>query len=167
MIRALKISIISYYFILFYLFNLYDGVANLEIWFITLGIEFIYLLVIIYFIIKNKLLYPSIFMKIIIFTVFLFLYFMIEQSIIKIELYGVGGGVWIRYHIYEQFDYALQWYEVLFWNFVFSLHYPVYIFIFFKPFVNHLDKSIKKIKAKKLEKLMSIKSVVDNRINKK
>jgi hypothetical protein len=37
-------------------------------------------------------------------------------------------------------------YENLLLTFLSSLYYPLYIFIFFKPFVNHLDKSIKKIK---------------------
>jgi hypothetical protein len=64
-------------------------------------------------------------------------------------MYSIGGsGGWIRIHIYEDILYQFQWYEVLFWNFIFSLHYPLYIFIFFKPFVNHIDKSIRKIKER-------------------
>jgi hypothetical protein len=43
----------------------------------------------------------------------------------------------------------LSWEEKLYWKFIFSLHYPIYIYIFFKPFVNHLDKSIRKIKEEK------------------
>lgn len=64
-----------------------------------------------------------------------------------IVLYGFldDGGI-IR-NIIGVNKYTFSWYEVLFWNFIFSLHYPIYIFIFIKPFVNHLDRSIKEYKS--------------------
>jgi hypothetical protein len=96
---------------------------------------------------KNNILYLSIAIRIVFFAIFLLLYFFIEVFLINSYLYSIGdSGGWLRHHIYYDIDYIFQWYEVLFWNFIFSLHYPLYIFIFFKPFVNHLDKSIKKIK---------------------
>ena len=96
--------------------------------------------------------YKSIFLKIVIFILFLIIYFFTEQLLITLSMYSIGNsGGWIRNNIYEDINYVFQWYEVLFWNFIFSLHYPIYIFIFFKPFVNHLDKSIGKIKNKENE----------------
>jgi len=107
---------------------------------------------VIYILYKNKLLYVSISTKIIIFTIFLIIYFFIEQLIIHLTIFNIGDSDgWIRNNIYENINYQFKWYEVLFWNFIFSLHYPIYIFIFFKPFVNYLDKSIRKIKEKTIK----------------
>ena len=104
---------------------------------------------VIYIFKKYQVLYATIFIKIIIFTIFLIIYFFIESLIIHLTIFNIGdSGGWIRNNIYENINYQFKWYEVLYWNFIFSLHYPIYIFIFFKPFVNHLDKSIRKIKDK-------------------
>ena len=144
------------FLLFFYIWQLLSGVMNNinnnmieNVFHILHLIAFIYLLIMIFIFIfkKDNILYPSIFIKIIIFISLFLLYFIIEQTIIKLSLYSIGdSGGWLRHHIYNDIDYIFQWYEVLFWNFIFSLHYPLYIFIFFKPFVNHLDKSIKKIK---------------------
>ena len=110
---------------------------------------FLILLIWMSFIVLKQTVSSFIVVKIILFTTFILVYFYIEQLLITLTMYSIGGsGGWIRHHVYEQIDYVFKWYEVLFWNFIFSLHYPVYIFIFFKPFVNHLDKSIKKIQKK-------------------
>ncbi len=102
------------------------------------------LIYILIMLVKANYISMFIFIKIIIFTLFLIVYFFIEQALFTLSMYSIGGtGGFTRNNIYEQFDHMLQWYEVLFWNFIFSLHYPAYIFIFLKPFVNHLDKSIK------------------------
>lgn len=78
---------------------------------------------------------------------FLIMYFWITIMVAYIVLYGFldDGGI-IR-NIIGVNKYIFSWYEVLFWNFIFSLHYPIYIFIFIKPFVNHLDRSIKEYKS--------------------
>jgi len=101
----------------------------------------------VYLLKKYNILYKTIVFKIIIFTLMLLVYFSIEQSLITIIMYDIGGsGGYIRNFIYHNYSYQFKWYEILFWNFIFSLHYPIYIFIFIKPFINHLDKSIKKLK---------------------
>jgi len=131
---------------------LWSGVATLEIWNGTVILEVIVLIKILYEFIINKFLYPLIFFKILLITSFMTLYFWLEQSLFKLSLYSIGGsGGWLRNEIYNDVHYVFQWYEVLFWNFIFSLHYPVYIYLFFKPFVNHLDKSIRKIQKEKEE----------------
>ena len=48
---------------------------------------------------------------------------------------------WLNYFPCENLYYCF--YKL----FIFSLHYPIYIFIFIKPFVNHLDRSIKEYKS--------------------
>lgn len=107
---------------------------------------------IIFLFFKQKILYIRVIIKIIIFIILIIFYFIIEQNLIKLFIYSIGNsGGWIRDHMYEDISHIFKWYEVLFWNFIFSLHYPIYIFIFFKPFVNHLDKSIGKIKNKENE----------------
>lgn len=108
------------------------------------------LIYIFYIFIKNKIFYLPILAKITIVTILLLGYFLIENLLLTITIYSIGdSGGWVRNHIYEDINYQFQWYEVLFWNFIFSLHYPIYIFIFFKPFVNHLDQSIQNIREQK------------------
>lgn len=122
--------------------NIMDGYENI-IYYIIVSL-YMYVLYLLY---KYKFLYSSILIKLVIFTIFFIIYFFIEQLIIHLTIFNIGdSGGWIRNNIYEDIDYQFQWYEVLFWNFIFSLYYPLYIFIFIKPFVNHLDKSIRKIK---------------------
>ena len=83
-----------------------------------------------------------------------FFLFTIVQLFISLTMYSIGdsGGI-IRIQVYGDVTYQLNWYEEQFWNFIYSLHYPVYIFIFIKPFVNHLDKSIIKINILKDKKI--------------
>ncbi|MDB4257423.1 hypothetical protein N9818_01090 [Arcobacteraceae bacterium] len=155
----LKNYFILFYFVEFYIYSLFNfwsnEYANIQLGFFwyVLNINylffFIVLIGVVVFMIKNKLLYIA--LKILIFNILMLLYFIyIEQLLIKLSMYSIGSyGGWIRNNIYEDIEYVFQWYEVLFWNFIFSLHYPLYIFIFFKPFVNHLDNSIRKIQEKR------------------
>lgn len=101
----------------------------------------VYFLFFLYLLKRKQLLSFIVFKKIIIFTTFLTFYFFIEQASIKIILYGVGGGGNIRHFILEDTFHIFTWQEVLYWNFIYSLYYPIYIFIFILPFVNHLSKS--------------------------
>ena len=116
-------------------------------------IFFLFLLYFIYIIcllIKTRILYPSIIIKLLLFTIFITMYFIVEINFLKLYMYSIGGsGGYIRNNIYDDIDHIFTVSEVLYWNFIFSLHYPIYIFIFIKPFVNHLDKSIKKIRKSK------------------
>lgn len=72
----------------------------------------------------------SISIKIVFVSIGLFLY-----SCIVLFIY------WLNYFPCENLYYCF--YKL----FIFSLHYPIYIFIFIKPFVNHLDRSIKEYKS--------------------
>ena len=154
MSKILKIYFIISLWSFFYFIVLFNNVEiNINILnFIIHKVHIINLIIIVIIIgilLKNRILYFSVFIKIVIFISLFMFYFIFEQIIIKISIYSIGdSGGWIRHNIYEDINYIFQWYEVLFWNFIFSLHYPIYIFIFFKPFVNHLDKSIRKIKDK-------------------
>jgi hypothetical protein len=155
MTKQLKVDFILFYFILFYFISLLDGIHEYsfilkQVYNFLILSNLIFLFYIIRKCVKKQIIYPSVMMKFFIFMVFLVCYFIIEQLFIKLSMYSIGGsGGWIRNNIYEDIHYIFQWYEVLLWNFIFSLHYPIYIYIFFKPFVNHLDKSIKKIQLDK------------------
>ncbi|GEM_PF-3937946 len=157
---CLKIKLIGIYFIFVYIISLllYMNVEHLTEYNKLTNIIFecsfiVFVIGIIYIVVKNKIFYSSIIIKIVFFTVIIMIYFIIEQSIIKLMMYGIGGtGGVIRNTIYNNFEYLLSWKEVLFWNFIYSLHYPIYIFIFFKPFVNHLDKSIREIREEQESK---------------
>ena len=171
--KKLKIYFILFYFTLFYFIFMLDEMyrysENIKLFLnIFILLEIIVLVWLGYLLKKNKVLYLSIIIRIILFTSFLLFYFMIEQGILKIVIYGIGdsGGL-IRHNFIKDSFHQFKWSEILYWNFIFSLHYPIYIFIFFKPFVNHLDKSIRKIKGKKLKNLKLIKTVIDNRPSKK
>lgn len=140
----------------FYFIRLFDRVSinadyNFFINILFLAYMVISLIYIFFIFIKNKIFYLPILAKITLVTILLLGYFFIENLLLTITIYSIGdSGGWVRNHIYEDINYQFQWYEVLFWNFIFSLHYPIYIFIFFKPFVNHLDESIRKIREKKV-----------------
>jgi hypothetical protein len=146
----IRLNFIISLFMFFYSIQLLDNI-DIEnyifdnVSFILFFYFFIFLFFYFFIYIKSYFL----FIQVIIFVVLFACYFIIEQTILKVFMYSIGGsGGWIRIHIYEDILYQFQWYEVLFWNFIFSLHYPLYIFIFFKPFVNHIDKSIRKIKER-------------------
>ena len=150
--RLKKIFTIIYFFIIYSHFYTMGFLSNnvLSKYNIFLSIfSFSCWVYIIFLFKKYNILYKIIVFKIIVFTFMLAIYFSIEQSLITIVMYNIGGsGGYIRNFIYHDYSYQFKWYEILFWNFIFSLHYPVYIFIFIKPFINHIDKSIKKIKLK-------------------
>jgi len=156
MSKSLRIQLVTFFFISIYLFSLlpivqdnYNNNFNIIAENFYYFIIFIYGVYIIYKLYEANNLYTSIVLKILIFSSFCFIYFIAEYMLIKFTLYSIGGtGGYIRDNIYEQIDYIFSWYEVLFWNFIFSLYYPIYIFIFIRPFVNHLSKSINDIKNK-------------------
>ena len=152
MSKNLKNIVIWFIFISLYGISIFTTLTrNEKIYILFNNILFIWIVFVllggglIIYIIMKKSQSMIIFIKIIVFILILSIYFFIEHSLLKLFLYGIGGdngGIGIDHK-------SISGYEVLFWNFVFSLHYPIYIFIFFKPFVNHLDKSIRKIKEDK------------------
>lgn len=148
-ILLIFISVYLNFYIIGFAFGLKNNILNSYDYLFFL-FYFLCFLDILYILKKYQILCTNIFLKIIIFTVFLIIYFFIEQLIIHLTIFNIGySDGWIRNNIYENIDYQFTWFEVLYWNFIFSIHYPLYIFIFFKPFVNHLDKSIRKIKNSK------------------
>ncbi|PSM51621.1 putative membrane protein [Campylobacter blaseri] len=98
--------------------------------------------VLIFLIIQKSINFTT-FVLLAIFSVVLFVYNFFESLLIASSLYDIdGNGGFIRESILNDTNYDFAWYEVLFWNFIFSLHYPMYIEFVFKPFVNFLDKII-------------------------
>lgn len=73
----------------------------------------------------------------------LILYLWMTTIFSYVLMYGVfnEGGV-IRNIFYQNRYYQFDWYEVLFWNCIFSLHYPLYLFYIIKPFINHIDNRL-------------------------
>ena len=156
MSKGLKYYIISYYLLFFYIYFYMVGFTFSKSYSLpfdgTILVSFyISNFILILFILKKRyVLNISMFIKILFFTIFLKIYFFIESLVIQLYMYSIGGsGGYIRNNIYDDIDHIFTVSEVLYWNFIFSLHYPIYIFIFIKPFVNHLDKSIKKIRKSK------------------
>ncbi len=147
MSKALRINLIVFYFWFFYYFSLtYMMVIGWSYELIVFSLWLLQALYIIYLFIKQKLFYISITIKIIIFTILIVMYFMFDIAVLKTILYGFSSVARVYYD--GDMHVLNHWYEILYWNFIYSLHYPIYIFIFIKPFVNHLDKSIKKLKQK-------------------
>lgn len=157
MSNIIKKGLIFSYFFIFYSFTLFsfaylngenNGEINtllLEVFLFISSVFYIYILIKI-----RNFLFISIIIKLIIFSLIILMYFIIEQGIIKLLMYGLPDtSNIIDQHFYKGFPRNTTWYQVIFWNFLFSLHYPIYLFIFFKPFVNHLDKSIKRIQEEK------------------
>jgi hypothetical protein len=71
---------------------------------------------------------------------------------VGVFLCGLDGIGYLQRNGIVDYNYAcyeFTFFENLLFHFVSSIYYPIYIFIFFKPFVNHLDKSIQKIKEEK------------------
>ncbi len=92
-------------------------------------------------------------LKILAFTFFMVNFVVFERTIVDNFLCGVDSyahgylykiGIVKDYYICSDFVF----YDKLIKNFISSLYYPIYIFIFIKPFVNHLSNSIDKIKKK-------------------
>ncbi len=147
MSKVLRINLIVFYFWFFYFISLSFNIKEIQSTIGLLSVLCLYVthaIYIIYLLIKQKLLYISIAIKIIIFTILIVMYFMFDIAVLKIILYSFNDN---PPRIYYDGDLHVlnNWYEILYWNFIYSLHYPIYIFIFIKPFVNHLDKSIKKL----------------------
>lgn len=135
--------------IFIYLTSLYVyimiGYLYFLIFFILFHICFFYI-----FYTKNALTF-SIILKSIFFGVFIFYFTIFDSLIVGIFLCGMDGMGYLQRSGIVDFNYACYKFtlqETLLLDFVSSLHYPIYIFIFFKPFVNHLDESIRKIREK-------------------
>lgn len=156
--KTIKNRLIFSYFFIFYSFALFSSSYSTDGKINTLLLEVFLFISIAFYIgtlIKiRKCLSIYIIIKLIIFSLIILMYFIIEQGIIKLLMYGLPDtSNIIDQHFYKGFPRNTTWYQVIFWNFLFSLHYPIYIFIFLKPFVNHLDKSIKRMEEKENNKL--------------
>ncbi len=87
--------------------------------------------------------------KLFLFLIFLFFFVIFDRLVVGIFLCGMDGVGYLQRSGILEYDHNCSnftFYEHLLFTFLSSLHYPIYIFIFFKPFVNHLEKSIKNIK---------------------
>ncbi len=140
--NSLKKNLIFVYFISLYIFVLI-GYIYFVIFLILFNLYYFYILY------KKNTLIFIIILKSILFGLFLFYFIIFDKLITGIFLCGMDGiGYLQRSGIVDYPCFKFSSYEELLLNFFSSLYYPIYIFIFFKPFVNHLDKSIKKIRDK-------------------
>lgn len=101
---------------------------------------------------KNNKIIFSLVLKSILFGIFIFYFIIFDRLVIGIFLCGMDGVGYLQRSGIIDYNYSCSsftFYEYLLFNLVSSLYYPIYIFIFFKPFVNHLDKSIRKRKENK------------------
>lgn len=159
MSKNLKIHFILFYFILVYLntmiISVVDDLQPIKYIYSTfLLFIFCYFTYISYNFYRQSILSFPFFIKILIFTLLLFIYISIEQFFIYIFLYGIDGVGFLQRSGMVNYNHSylkFSWQEKLYWHFIFSLHYPIYIFIFFKPFVNYLERSIRQIENKQNE----------------
>ena len=143
----LKNRIIVIYFLSYYLTGILIDIFS----FFPLLFGILYIFFEFY---KNSML-NYVLLKTIFFSVSIFIVFCFDRIIIMLTLCGMNGFGYLQRngiveHSYSCSDFTFN--ETMLLNFISTLYYPIYIFIFFKPFVNHLDKSIKKIKEKQNNK---------------
>ncbi|ASM38553.1 hypothetical protein CSPARA_0990 [Campylobacter sputorum bv. paraureolyticus LMG 11764] len=131
--------ILTLYFQMYYggLIYFTDKDLHLYIYFVISLFFDVILILLLYKEIKNIKKNIVMFLELLIMSIMLFLFSSIVQFF-----------TWLTDFPYNNKGKYYYFYRL----FIFSLHYPIYIFIFIKPFVNHLDKSIKKFKEKELNK---------------
>ena len=83
----------------------------------------------------------TVFLSILLFAIFMVIFVMAERLIINAILCGMDGYGYLRRHGYIDCSCAdLLPGDHLFWDILSTLYYPIYIFIFIKPFVGYLKK---------------------------
>jgi hypothetical protein len=99
---------------------------------------------------KKKLLYFSIFIKLLIFDIFLLSSSMFTSVVLDLSIgYSFGGSLFSATSLFEFLSIDKNSLEAKILLITFALILSVIIlFTIVKPFINHLDKSIRKIKAK-------------------
>lgn len=122
---------------------------NTILFYIFILCEICFILSILFFNVKYKIFKIKHMILIIFFCCFVFVYIWIEQIIIKLVMYNLfdEGGI-VRY-IMKDWYYNFKIVEVLFWNFIFSLHYFLYLFFIIKPFFGYVNKISNKYKCVK------------------
>ena len=146
--NILKKEIIFGYFLLAYIYVLFGHLTNYNYFLIVLFLYNIYL----YVRLLKKIVF-SIILKVVVFNLFMIYFIIFERILTIIFLCGMDGeGFLQRIGLINHSCSNFSLYENILLNFISSLYYPIYIFIFFKPFVNHLDKSIRKIKEDRYNK---------------
>ena len=85
----------------------------------------------------------TVFLSILLFAIFMVIFVFAERLIMNAILCGMDGYGYLRRHGYIDCSCAdLSPGDHLFWDILSTLYYPIYIFIFIKPFVGYLKKSI-------------------------
>ena len=138
------VSLILFVFLLIYVSSL----ILLERNYLFFTVVIIFSLTLMILVKLNREITIPIFLKIILFLIFLMIYFFIERIILNIYLFGIDNIGFLKHSGIIDKDHVMTMLDFKIWSFIFTLYYPIYIFIFIKPFVNHLDKSIRKIKDK-------------------
>ena len=84
----------------------------------------------------------TVFLSILLFAVFMVIFVFTERLIMNAILCGMDGYGYLHRHGYIDCSCAdLLPSDHLFWDILSTLYYPIYIFIFIKPFVGYLKKS--------------------------
>lgn len=96
---------------------------------------------------NNFLKILKIFLSMLFFAVFMVYFLFFERFFMNVFLFGIDGYGFLGRNGYIDYRFAdLPLSKRLFWDFWSSSYYPIYIFIFIKPFVNYIDKLIKPAK---------------------
>lgn len=110
---------------------------------------------IIFRIYRSNSLSMEIIFKVILFILFMYVIIAFDRLFMTIFLCGMDGvgflqrsGIVEYHHSCADFSPA----ESLYFDFLSTLYYPIYIFLFIIPFAKHLDKSIKKNKDQQEQK---------------
>jgi hypothetical protein len=90
----------------------------------------------------NPLKIVTVFLSILLFAVSMVIFVFSERLIMNAILCGMDGYGYLRRHGYIDCSCAdLLPGDHLFWDILSTLYYPIYIFIFIKPFVGYLKKN--------------------------
>jgi hypothetical protein len=79
----------------------------------------------------------------------------IDRLFVVLLMCGMDGVGYLQERGIVDYNYScfkFTLYERFLLDFLSSLYYPIYVFIFIKPFVNHLDKSIREIREEQESK---------------
>ncbi|MGE4457225.1 MAG: hypothetical protein AB7E13_09820 [Arcobacteraceae bacterium] len=112
-------------------------------------------LYIIYIFYKKGVLTIGLFFKILLFTILLMALVFIDRLFVVLSMCGIDGVGYLQRSGIVDYNYPcfkFTFYERFLLDFLSSLYYPIYVFVFIKPFVNHIDKSIREIREEQESK---------------
>jgi len=150
--KFLKIQLIIVYFLIMYLPAVFSQYLPSFLFEFELIICNIYIIYILY---KSNILTVQKAIKIILFALFLYILFFIDRLLVTIFLCGMDGVGFLQRSGIVDYHYMCSEFsgkENLYFNFISTLYYPIYIFLFIIPFAKHLDSSNKNKKEQDAQK---------------